>query len=60
MDLTDDIELQKRKPNNQYAVTTKLSFLFMSFKTLGVIYGDIGTSPLYSCTREFSLILLVM
>ena len=36
----------------QWAKTA--GFLYLSFQTLGVVYGDIGTSPLYVFASVFN------
>jgi KUP system potassium uptake protein len=33
---------------------SKLSILFLAYQSVGVIYGDIGTSPLYVYSSTFS------
>ncbi|KXZ41691.1 hypothetical protein GPECTOR_318g18 [Gonium pectorale] len=51
LELMDDADLTKRAPPRRAAWSTTLA---LAFGALGVIYGDIGTSPLYVYSTIFS------
>ena len=51
------VEVIDCKANDPYLLlqwARTAGFLYLSFQTLGVVYGDIGTSPLYVFASVFS------
>lgn len=56
--VSPDSSEQKENPdppsNKPYFISPNSSLLFLAFASLGVVYGDIGTSPLYAIKECFS------